>query len=143
MIISCNNKKGILEKFGTGQNAGRKALHLAPVEKNIKPKEDVAVEGRRYIFIHKDEVDIIKPEYLRKIILLDPDKEHISVEQDYFKNPIEGKYLIVEHTYSQNQTSIRLSEITPNIQMNTSIELSLAQADSVLEFWKIDINPFK
>jgi hypothetical protein len=139
---SCQDDlKQIEGKFGVGGNDVREKLHLVAVDPTFKVKEDLSVEGRRYIFVNKHEPDITKSEYLVKIILLDSSRQYIISEEDHFKNPIEGKYLVVHHSYIDNSTNIDLQTISENIN-NKANSLNSNQADSVLKTWRISLNPF-
>jgi hypothetical protein len=130
--------KNIKNKFGVDQNAIRQKLNLVAVDPAFKLKEDV---GERYIFVNKHEPDITGPEFLTKIIVLDSSGQSIQSEEDDYKNPIEGKHLIVHHNYFDSSTNIYLEIISENIN-NKSINLTIKQADSILKSWKIGVNPF-
>jgi hypothetical protein len=141
---SCNDKlKSIGKTFGTDQNEIRKQLHLVPVDSAFQLNEDISIEGRHFIFVNKKESQISGPEYLRKSILLDTLQQKISDEEDYFKNPVEKKYLIINHDYITNKTSIVLQDIVDHPSNSMSVNLDNKQADSVLSSWKISINPFR
>ncbi len=79
---------------------------------------------------------IYRPEYLRKIIVLDSARNAISIEDDYFKNPRENQDLIISHKYYSGQTTIMLGSD------DWSIYISKKQADSLLKVWHIKQNPF-
>ena len=140
---SCNDKLNDIRKtFGTDQNSVRQGLHLVPVDPTFQFKEDISVEGRRFIFVNKEENKLTTSDYLRKIILLDTSNRNISIEEDYFKNPIEKKYLIISHYYKTNLTNLVLQNISETPLNNESISVDNIQADSILKSWKISRNPF-
>jgi hypothetical protein len=144
IICSCSGKNklnSIRQTFGLDQNNARK-FRLVAVEPNFKLTEDISIEGRRFIFVNDEESKLTVPGYLRKIILLDSTKQYISLEEDYFKNPVEKKYLIVQHVYSTSLTTISLQYIAEDPGGGSSVFINMAQADSVLRSWNISRNPF-
>ncbi|MFT3827828.1 MAG: hypothetical protein QM731_28180 [Chitinophagaceae bacterium] len=138
----------IREKFGTNKNALRKGLHLVPVDAALHIIEDASVEGRRFIFMYKPETEMSEAGFLRKIILLDTLKQNIWREEDYFKNPSEKRYLVTTHDYRDNQTTIAVQDIADDQYKgqpaySNSWAINTAEADSVLQSWKVTLNPFK
>ena len=119
------------------KNADRAKYHLLPVVSSYEITEDHTYEKRRFIFVNKHEQEMSSPGYLRKIIMLDSTRKAISYEQDYFKNPAEGRWLVVSHNYVTSETGIELQA------ENTTEPLNIFQADSILSAWKIAENPFK
>jgi hypothetical protein len=141
-LCSCKTKlHDIRAKFGTGQNEGRNALHLVTVEDTFSIKEDISVEGRRFIFVNIREENVTVPAFLRKIILLNSSGQKLQSEEDYYKNPVEAKYLIVQHDYQNGTTNIDLQPISQNID-DRVISLDNRQADSIHKSWNIKTNPF-
>src|SRR5687768_9841282 len=95
VLGSCaDDLESIKIKFGTNQNSKRVIHHLVQINENFKLKEDESYQGRRFIFVNKNQLGISSPEYLRKIIMLDSAGNSILYEEDYFSNPTEKKELV-------------------------------------------------
>ncbi len=137
LTISCKtNIDKIRSDFGVKQNENRIKLHLAPVDLESDFKEDITYEARRFIFVNENEKSITSPAFLRKTIMLDSSGKKVLSEEDYYANPISNSYLIVTHSYFDGKTMIVLQA------NHESSFLSVAQADSVLRSWSVDVNPF-
>lgn len=141
---SCNDKlQDIRKTFGTDKNIDRKDLYLVTVDPRFQLNEDPGDEGRLFIFVNKKELELKTPDFLRKIILLDSARQHIMLEQDHFKNPVERKYLIAGHDYFSGRTIIYLEDINDSLPGNRSVAVNLKQADSIVKSWNVQTNPFK
>jgi hypothetical protein len=66
----------------------------------------------------------------------------ISIEEDYFKNPIEKKYLIICHDFKTNTKNLVLQKISENMSGNDSRTINNIQADSMLKSWRVSRNLF-
>jgi len=144
LYYSCSdNLKTARKTFGEEKNASRQALHLVSVDPAFKIIEDNSLANRRFIFINKIETELENPDFLRKSILIDKTKQHITIEEDTYKNPNIKKYLIVTHDYLSNFSNIELQDINEYVSNNASIKIDTRQADSILKSWKIKTNPFK
>ena len=136
-LCSCEiNLESIKTKHGIEQNAKRAALYLVPVEPGMEVNEDKSYEGRRFIFVNKVEKTITSPEYLRKIIILDYNRDSVAIEDDFFKNPNENMEIIVTHKYYLGKTTIELQS------NDGAMPVNVKQADSILRSWHIKQNPF-
>lgn len=136
-LVACNNDlESLKKKFGIDQNITRAKLSLVPVTPEMRIVADPTLEDRRFIFVNEQEPGLTSPAYLRKIIVLDSAANSLSLEEDYFKNPNENKYLIIQHQYYSGKTNINFQED------DQKIEVGRQQADSILNSWYIKQNPF-
>lgn len=142
LCVSCRltnwEERKFKENFGTAFNEQRKKLGAHPVTGGMRLDENLV--GARYIYVNRHQPGMKRPDFVRKVVIVDRSVSQITHESDIYYNPIEQKELAYEFAIVRQQTIITLQDTRDpeRIRYVDDPGISFQTADSILRAWGIE-----